>query len=55
MITTNIIALGSGDSMYKKPIGIPLDDIIEEKIRDYLDDLEVEYNIWIDFQWDYRD
>ena len=54
MTIMNIVALGS-DNMYEKKIGISLDEVIEERIRDYLDDLEVEYNIWIDFQWDYRD
>ena len=39
----------------KKPLGTSLDDVIEELIRDVLDDIEVEYNIWIDYSWDYRD
>ena len=55
MITLCIIVVGNGDYMSKKPLGKPLEDVIEEAIRDYLDDLEVEYNIWIEFNWGYRE
>lgn len=41
--------------MYKKKIGTPLDDTIEQQIKDLLVDVEVEYNVWIEYEWGYLD
>ncbi|MBR3208719.1 MAG: hypothetical protein IKF82_00465 [Bacilli bacterium] len=32
-----------------------LDDIIQEKIDEALDNIRDEYNIWINYSWDYKE
>ena len=32
-----------------------LDDIIQDKIDEALDEIRNEYGIWIDYTWDYKE
>ena len=58
---TTYMTINNGYSRLKNYTMDPLDEFIQDKINDIIDNNEeiqqllADYNIWIDFNWDYND